>query len=104
MQATRTFGRTEVSKGVPALVVALVAAFLLGGAGGYLARAEMVGQGASHVSAAPAAVQSASGGETYPAVRGGLQTGDVPTGTNVQLSAADASGDGCVRVNRVKQC
>jgi hypothetical protein len=102
MQATGTFGRTRDGKRVLAIVVALLAALALGGAGAFVAKDLAAAPAASH-SGAAALAQSVGGVDSYRAVRGGLQTGDDPA-ANSQSTAVTAKSNDCIRIDRGLTC
>jgi hypothetical protein len=104
MQATETFSGSAISKRAAAIVAALLAASVLGGAGVLVAKSATAGQANPHVNAAPAAVpQSVIGSDSYRSVRGGLQLGDGAAPT-VQSRSGSGAGDACMWVNRRKAC
>jgi hypothetical protein len=75
MQATRTMSGSRISKGVAAAATAVVAAAMLGAAGGYLAKSA---SGEAAPARANAAATQSWGADSYRTTRGGLQLGDQP--------------------------
>ena len=102
MEATRTFGRTRIGKRALAVLAALLAAFVLGGTGGYVARSVTEAPTASHAGSAPLA-QSIGIPNSYRPLRSGPQIGD-DSNANSQSSGATAADDACILINRLTEC
>lgn len=103
MQLTQTFSGSRISRRAAAIVMALVAIFLLAGASLYMAKAPAVGRAIVRTGTPAAVTQSGILGSDFTgARRGGPQVeGDAPIATD----SAAGTTDPCLRVAaHVKGC
>lgn len=76
MDAQVTFGNSSVPKTAMVFFVSIAAAFLLGGAGGYVAKGLVADQRSQHAAPSVVVQQPVGTGESYRPQRSGLQLGD----------------------------
>jgi hypothetical protein len=101
MQAIGTFGGARIGKRAVAFLAAVLAAFVLGGAGGYVARSVASEGAAPHSASTLSATLAESGASGYKPVRTGPQDGE---GANSVSTPSYPADDGCGLINRHKAC